>query len=140
MSKATIERLATTDVVARASPEIVVPQHRTLTGFTAETAARKGVHVTALEPFAKLLVRTRNTEYHLTIVDPDEWQVLVRGGRFFRTDTLAFLCGSGFGGALLKVAWIGVGLSCEFSSQGLRIVTSPVKDFHVLEVSLPGPF
>ena len=139
MSKVTSHTLMTMDFAPR-SAEIAVPQHCTLLGFTEDTSTRKGVHVTALEPFTKVLVRTRNTDYHITIVEPAEWKVLVRGGRFFPVETFAFLCGSGYGGTLLKVAWVGIGLCCELSSNGLRIVTSPVKDFQILKDTLPGPF
>jgi hypothetical protein len=140
MSKNATERLWPSDVYTRESSEIAVPQHCTLLGFTEDTAARKGLHVAALEPLTKLLVRTRNTNYNITIVDPAEWKVVVRGGRFFPTETIAYLCGSGYGGTLIKVAWVGVGLCCELSSNGMRIVTSPVQDFRIMEDAVLGPF
>jgi hypothetical protein len=43
----------------------------------------------------------------------------------------ARLDGSSFGGALLKVAWLGVGLRMEICCNGQRIVTSPVRSFEI---------
>lgn len=121
--------------------DILVPRRCTLNGFAEETAQRKGLHLARLEALTRLEVRTRNTLYRMTVVEPNEWKVLVRGGRFFPRDTPAYLCGSGYGGALLRVAWIGVGLCCEFSAGGARVVTSPVSDFRVVDSPpLPGPF
>jgi len=48
--------------------------------------------------------------------------------------------GSGYGGTLLKVAWIGVGLCCELSADGQRVPASPVQEVEVIENALRGPF
>ncbi|MGH9324755.1 MAG: hypothetical protein ACRD21_24790 [Vicinamibacteria bacterium] len=120
--------------------EVVVPRHCTLAGFTEAIADGKGLNVSRLEPLTRLEVRTRNSLYEVTVLHPLHWRVLVRGGRFFPTETAAYLCGSGYGGTLLKVAWIGVGLCCELSAEGLRVVTSPVEHVQIVEKPLPGPF
>jgi len=39
--------------------------------------------------------------------------------------------GSGFGGSLLKVGWIGIGLRMEILAGDQRIVTSPVRDISI---------
>lgn len=122
------------------SREILVPSYCTLSGFTESMADRKGLHVGRLEPLSEIQIRTRNTLYHVTVLEPSEWKIVVQGGRFFPTETLGYLCGSGFGGTLLKVAWIGVGLCCEISTDSLRVVTSPVEDVSVVRQELPGPF
>jgi len=129
-----------TSLETEQSHEILVPRHCTLAGFTEATSEQKGLHVGTLAPVTRLAVTTRNTEYKITVVEPRDWQVLVQGGRFFPTERIAYLCGSGFGGTLLKVAWIGIGLCCELSTEGQRVVTSPVQDFRVLTDALPGPF
>jgi hypothetical protein len=132
--------ITTTSIEIDDSRELLVPRHCTLAGFTEATAHGKGLHVARLEPLTRLAIRTRNTLYEITVVEPSDWRVLVRGGRFFPQETLAFLCGSGYGGTLLKVAWIGVGLCCELSTDGQRVVTSPVQRIDILEQPLPGPF
>jgi hypothetical protein len=124
----------------RPTQDLVVPRHCTLAGFTEAMADRKGLNVARLEPLTRIEVRTRNSVYQMTVVHPNLWKVLVHGGRYFPTETIAYLCGSGYGGTLLKVAWIGVGLCCELSTEGLRVVTSPVVDVRVVESPLPGPF
>lgn len=134
------ELMTTSALKTDQSQEILVPRHCTLAGFTEVTSQQKGVHVGTLAPLTGLAVTTRNTDYTITVVEPKDWKVLVHGGRFFPTERLAFLCGSGYGGTLLKVAWIGVGLCCELSTEGQRVVTSPVKEFRVLTNALPGPF
>lgn len=123
------------------SGDIIVPRHCTLSGFAEATSELTGLHVGSLAPVTRLAVTTRNTEYKITVIEPREWKVLVQGGRFFPTERIAFLCGSGFGGTLLKVAWIGIGLCCELSTEGQRVVTSPVQALQVLaDDTLPGPF
>lgn len=132
--------VTTTSFQAKSSQEVLVPRHCTLAGFTEATSLQTGLHVASLSPLTRLAVTTRNTEYTITVVEPKDWKVMVRGGRFFPSERLAFLCGSGYGGTLLKVAWLGVGLCCELSTQGQRVVTSPVQNFQVLTDALPGPF
>lgn len=122
------------------SHEVLVPRHCTLSGFTESIAEREGLHVSRLDPLTRLEMRTVNSLYQITVLEPNHWKILVRGGRFFPTETIAYLCGSGFGGTLLKVAWIGVGLCCELTTEGLRVVTSPVEKFEIVERALPGPF
>ena len=132
--------ITTTALETDRSREILVPRHCTLAGFTEVTSQQRGLHVGSVAPLTRLSVTTRNTEYSVTVVEPKDWKVLVHGGRFFPTERLAFLCGSGYGGTLLKVAWIGIGLCCELSTEGQRVVTSPVQDFRILTNALPGPF
>ena len=62
--------------------------------------------------------------------------VRVEGGRYFPQLTEGRLNGSGFGGSVLKVAWIGVGLRMEIYSHGRRIITSPVR---AIEIE-PAPY
>jgi hypothetical protein len=132
--------VTSTSVLEDGDREIVVPRHCTLTGFTEAIAGREGLDVSRLEPLTRIEVKTRNSLYEMTVLHPGHWRILVRGGRFFPIETPAYLCGSGYGGTLLKVAWIGVGLCCELSSEGLRVVTSPVEDVRIVEKPLPGPF
>ena len=132
--------VTTTSLETEQSREILVPRHCTLSGFTEVTSELRGLHIGSLAPVTRLAVTTSNTEYKITVVEPRDWKVLVQGGRFFPTERLAYLCGSGFGGTLLKVAWIGVGLCCELLTEGQRVVTSPVQNFRILTDDLPGPF
>ena len=53
----------------------------TLTGFTSAVSSTNGVQLRDLPPMTTLLVRTRNSEYHIVVSSGDE--VLVKGGHFF---------------------------------------------------------
>jgi hypothetical protein len=86
----------------------------TLEGFAAETAAPSGVHLPDLAPLTTLIVVSQGGP------------VLVEGGRFFPRPTTAYLDGATFGGSLLKVGWIAIGLRMEIRTGDQRIVTSPV--------------
>lgn len=118
-----------------------VPSSCTLSGFTAQSGVHDGVDVQSLAPLSRLRVRTQNSTYEMWVIDPQQWTVFIRGGSFFPTLTPAILCGSGYGGSLLKVAWVGVGMSCELTHSQGRIVTSLIKDVEILDdAGIPGPF
>ena len=121
--------------------QFAVPRHCTLDGFAHETSLRGGVEIASLRPLTKLAVQTHNTAYQVTLLDPDESTVLVQGGRFFTEPSEVYLCGSSYGGTLLKMAWIGFGMRMELLSGGRRIVTSPVVAVETVDdAALPGPF
>ncbi len=104
----------------------------TLDGFTSAVRDACGLAVGELPAITHLRVQTENTLYQFVVLGPRESEVLVEGGRFFPVRTRARLEGSSFGGALLKLAWLGVGLRMELRCNGQRIVTSPVRWFEVL--------
>ena len=105
---------------------------RTLDGFAAAVGDVRGLAVAELPAITRLRVQTENTLYQLVVLGPRESDILVEGGRFFPVSTRARLEGSSFGGALLKLAWLGVGLRMELRCNGQRIVTSPVQWFEVV--------
>jgi hypothetical protein len=118
-----------------------VPLWRTLEGFAHAVAASEGVSLSEIAPVTQLLVRTDNSLYRIVALDPTESAILIQGGRFFPEMAEGRLCGSSFGGGLLKTNWIGVGLRMEIYGAEGRIVTSPVRSITVEdEGSLPGPF
>ena len=86
-----------------------------------------GVQVDDLPPLDRLLVRTRNTFYEVTVLEPHTGDVIVHGGRFFPQPTRARLSGSSLGGSFLKLRGIYVGFSVEFWCDGETVITSPVR-------------
>jgi hypothetical protein len=104
---------------------VVVPRAATIEGFVAASSASDGLSLRDLEPLTTLHVRTCNSHYRIVI--SHQTAIYVQGGRFFPESTGARLEGSSFGGSLLKMGWIGVGLCMEIWSQGQRIITSPVR-------------
>jgi len=115
-----------------------VPRRATLEGFAEEVSARDGLYLRDLEPLTTLLVRTQNSVYRIIVIEGPS--VLVQGGHFFPQASAAHLSGSGFGGSMLKLAWVGVGLCMEICPDDQRIVTSPVRSIKVDEdISPSGP-
>jgi|ERR1043166_4042882 hypothetical protein len=111
-----------------------IPRVATLDGFADEMMAGDGIHLRDLEPMDVLLVRTRNSVYRMIITRDTE--VTVQGGDFFASPTAAFVDGSGFGGSLIRIGWIGIGLRMEIRVADRRIVTSPV---HSIARHAPPP-
>ena len=125
---------ASTDAVA-------VPRRCTLDGFAEEVSRADGIGLADLDPITTLLVRTENSLYQITVLQPRQTNVLVQGGEFFPETTPARLNGSSFGGSCLKMAWVGVGLRMEFHYDGGWIITSRVRSISVQrDAPLPGPF
>ena len=121
--------------------ELLVPRRCTLDGFAEEASRRGGMDLAELPALTRLEVQTQNTAYEVTLLSPLESKVLIRGGRFFAEPAESYLCGSSYGGNLLKVSWVGLGMRLEVMREGRRIVTSPVQSVNVLDdTSLPGPF
>jgi hypothetical protein len=118
-----------------------IPAFRTLEGFLSAVASARGVSLSEMAPITQLLVCTDNTVYRIVALRPNESMILIQGGRFFPEMAQGRLCGSSFGGALLRTNWIGIGFRMEINGVEGRIVTSPVRSIAVeQEERLPGPF
>lgn len=119
----------------------LVPRASTLAGFVEEVARVGGLHIAELEPITPLVIRTENSLYRITVLEPRGRRILVQGGAYFPNSTPAELEGSSLGGSLLKQGWIGAGMRMEISSEGKRIVTSRVRSMEIRDdAGLPGPF
>ena len=91
-----------------------------------EAFASEGVNLDDLKPLTTLLVRTRHSLYRIVVRRGST--VVLQGGRRFPRSTVCRINGSGLGGSVLKVAWIGVGLRMEIACGSRCIVTSPVRE------------
>ena len=121
--------------------DAVVPRRCTLDGFADEVSHTPGVDLRALDPITRLLVRTENSLYRITVREPHRRAVWVQGGLFFPETTRACLSGSSFGGSCLKMGWVGIGLHMEFHDDGTWIITSRVRSIAMeTDSALPGPF
>ncbi len=121
---------ATTSHPSRRSPDVVL-RHRTLDGFVEAVSQADGIGLIDVDAFTTLVVRTRNSIYRITILQPYLREVLVQGGQFFPERTRACLNGSTFGGSCLKIGWVGLGLHMEFHAQDQWIITSHVRAIRV---------
>ncbi len=97
----------------------------TLDRFLEASARRSGVNLLALQPLTVLLVETRNSLYRIIVTSG--CAVFVQGGRFFPRLTRARLAGATFGGSVLKLACIAVGMQMEIAGEQGPIVTTPVR-------------
>ena len=93
--------------------------------------ASTGVALDSLEYGTRLLVRTRYSEYRLTVLDAESGDVLIEGGSLLQGETPARLNGATAGGCAMKLGWIGVGLRMELSVGGVRVTTSPVQSIEL---------
>jgi hypothetical protein len=104
-------------------------------------ACTESIGFADLDPLTTIYVRTENSLYEITVLQPPQTAVLVQGGLFFPERTRARLSGCSFGGSMLKMAWVGVGLRMEFHWDGEWIITSRVRSIAVQrEASLRRPF
>ena len=121
--------------------DLEVPCRSTLDGFAAEVVKKPGIGLRGLEPLSRVEVQTANTLYQLTILDPHEATILIQGGHHFREAAEVRLCGSSFGGSLLKLRWIGCGMHLEVMTHDTKVVTSQIQSVTVRDTDdLPGPF
>jgi hypothetical protein len=104
----------------------LVPRQATLDGFVDVVGDTRGIHLRELEPLTTVVVQTHNSRYRLVMTGGTS--AIVQGGKFFADPTPARIDGSGFGGSVLKTAWIGVGLRMEIFANDQRTITSPVLD------------
>ncbi|MBL8169376.1 MAG: hypothetical protein JNJ50_14565 [Acidobacteria bacterium] len=108
-----------------------IPRYCSLDGFTELSSSLDGVALRTLAPFDTVCARTLNNDYYIFLIEPETGKALVQGGRYFSEPVEATVSGSTFGGCMLKMGWLAVGLRIEFCSGGQRIVTSPVQSLHV---------
>ena len=94
-----------------------------------------GVQLEALPALRALQIQTRNTDYHVIVIDGRRGDVLVTGGRFFPTPTRARLNGSTLGGSLLKWRGVYCGFRLEIQLGTQVVVTTRVKTVTVAEVA-----
>jgi hypothetical protein len=90
-----------------------------------------GVDVRALPAATEITVDTSNSHYRFVMLDDGGSRALVRGGRYFDDEAEARIEGSTLGGTLLRLGWIGLGLSMELSVQGRRLDTSRVRSITI---------
>jgi hypothetical protein len=86
-----------------------------------------GVQIEQMDEMQKVLVRTRNSLYEITVMDGWRGEIVVRGGQFFSRGTLAWLAGATFGGSILKLRGIYIGLQMEINTDDGPLLTTRVR-------------
>ncbi len=108
-----------------------IPRYCSLDGFTELSRSLDGVALRTLAPFDMVCARTLNNDYFIFLLEPETGKALVQGGRYFAEPVEATVSGSTFGGCMLKMGFLGVGLRIEICAGGQRIVTSPVRALRI---------
>jgi hypothetical protein len=103
-----------------------VPAAATL-DFWSNRPWTNGVQIEQMDEMQKLLVRTRNSLYEITVTDGWRGEIVVRGGQFFPQATAAWLAGATFGGSILKLRGIYIGLQMEIHAEDGPLLTTRVK-------------
>ncbi len=129
----------TTTWTARAVPSPRAGVQIETFASAADTAG--GVRLRDLAAFDRLIIRTRNSVYDVTVLDAATARILAVGGFFLPGPVEVTLSGATLGGSLLKVGWILLGFHLEFLHDRQRVVTTRVRDVRRVAASrLPGPF
>jgi hypothetical protein len=108
-----------------------MPQFRTLFEVIEISDNVEGVTLKNLKPCDTIHARTRNSDYEIFLLDPESGRALVRGGKYFAEPMEGVVLGSNFGGSMLKLGWLGLGLQIEINADGHHIATSPVSELRV---------
>ncbi len=108
-----------------------IPRYCSLDGFTELSSSLDGFALRTLSQFDTVCASTQNNDYFIFLIEPETGKAYVQGGKFFAEPVEATVSGSTFGGCMLKMGWLGVGLRIEICAGGQRIVTSPVKSLRV---------
>ena len=111
----------------------LVPRRATLDGYIREVAVTNGIDLRAAEPLVSILVTTKNSLYRIIPLRRGDVAVLVQGGRFFPSPAEARLVGATFGGNVLKMHCIRVGMCMEIDpgTDDGHIVTTRVLDVEI---------
>lgn len=92
-----------------------------------EQEKRGGIDLTKLALGTKIEVRTRASSYFIEAMGNDYFTV--RGGKNFPTATVVGINGSTWGGTMLKMGWLGIGMNIEFAN---NVLTSSVQSLKVI--------
>ena len=98
------------------------------------SAVTNGIQVNELAQDDVLLIRTTNSTYHVTVINPETAQVRIRGGSFFPNDTIAQVGGSSLNSSI-KPFGVYIGYSIDFFVYARCVRTSPVRGIRLLAQS-----
>lgn len=87
-----------------------------------------------LKPGTVVKVKTVNSEYELTFTDPIKGKIHIRGGKRWQDGADLELNGSTWGGSMIRLGWIGIGMHMELRKPDVdQWLTSAVQSIDVLE-------
>jgi len=86
----------------------------------------KGINLGTCSRLDSISARTVNSDYRITLLDPKSGRALLEGGQRFPEPVVVTILGSSFGGSMLRMGWLNVGMRIEIYADK-HIVTSPIK-------------
>ena len=116
---------------ASGTPDSVPLRRAVLDAIDEHEETARGIDVGDLDPLSQVVVKTRNTRYTLTVLNPADRKVIIQGGNFFGVPTEVQVEGSSFGGDALGSIALGMPLA-TVTDRGL-IVTSRVESIEVFD-------
>src|SRR5262245_55868559 len=111
-----------------------IPRYCALDGGAEISPTLDGVMLMTLEACDMIQARTRNSVYEIFLLEPKSGRALVRGGKRFAEPVEATVSGSTFGGCMIKIGWLGVGLRMEIYENGHRKITTPIQSLRVRRI------
>ena len=117
--------------------EFELPSWPTLPEFTLDALPDDGVDIGSLPAGTHVCVRTKNSEYRLTVLEGGHRRVRIQGG-ILPTASEARLEGSTEGGTAVHRGWIEVNRSLELQCGPRRIITSPVRGISIEKPAGPS--
>lgn len=92
------------------------------------------VNTQELAAGTNLRVKTTNTTYEIKMVDPRNGQIIIHGGDRFPMEQRVRLNGATYGGSMLWVGRIGIGMRMEIERPEYKpLITSEVHEIQVIE-------
>lgn len=95
-------------------------------GISNERSSAVDIVLENLSPFDTILLRTRNSDYRILLLDPKTGRALVEGGSYLIEPSEAVVRGSAVPGSPLKVGAIGMGTRLEMWVNERVLRTSPI--------------
>ena len=122
--------------------EVMIMDHKQDEAFqnSAETLTvdlSQGVALDKLSPLDTIVVQTRNSNYRISLLDPQTGRALIEGGPF--AQPVDAVVNGSVVRSTFKNGWIGTGMRLEFWTEGKLTSTSPVQSYQV-EVHMPSEF
>jgi hypothetical protein len=93
----------------------------------------EGLQLESRQDMDRLIVRTENSTYEITVISARTGEILIRGGQFFPEFSPARLAGSSLGGSFLKLRGIYLGFNLELHFDRRLIITSRVRQISIAE-------
>jgi hypothetical protein len=120
--------------------EVMIMDHKQDEAFqnSAETLTvdlSQGVALDKLSPLDTIVVQTRNSNYRISLLDPQTGRALIEGGPF--AQPVDAVVNGSVVRSTFKNGWIGTGMRLEFWTEGKLTSTSPVQSYQV-EAHMPS--